>query len=529
MRGSWSALVLAGALLVLASLYLPWEKASSGGAPLSLDGWLSGIGPPAALSALVLASLAAVAVARPNLSDRLALGLCALLTGYFTVAVAAAARSSAQRLAVGLNALHFHYAYGAYVGVTGAAIALLAAGAMRRAELGRNRSASRVAVLVFVAGLLVSFLLPWQRFALPGRFTLLGIVSPAAVIAVVLALCLVAVSWRVDAAAYAERAALAAATALFTGAALSSHIDPGVRAYGAWVGLAAAAAILALPSADSTRASRLELPSWPAIATCGAAALLVTSLFLPWQSACYARGRGFGSYSGTCVSANGWTFTTGAAAAALAIGLVVVALAPRRVASSGVLAAGVALLVATLGFELVGASGGGVQTEFGYGSTLGFVGAGLLIVLAVVRSRPPALDWNRVPVRLAPIAACATYLALVVLPWWAVLPLHWQSALRVGPLSWLTIAAALLAVWLVSEWADQIVGASVNDDRLVLIPLAMLALVAPDLIRHRDSGITWGGGAVVVLCLLLAQLGRVEQREGLERLRIPEILRVDRL
>jgi hypothetical protein len=33
----------------------------------------------------------------------------------------------------------------------------------------------------------------------------------------------------------------------------------------------------------------------------------------------------------------------------------------------------------------------------------------------------------------------------------------------------------------------------------------------------------------VVLCLLLAQLGRVEQREGLEGLRIPEILRVDRL
>jgi hypothetical protein len=130
---------------------------------------------------------------------------------------------------------------------------------------------------------------------------------------------------------------------------------------------------------------------------------------------------------------------------------------------------------------------------------------------------------------LAPIAACAAYLTLVVLPWWAVLPLRWQSALRVGPLSWLTIAGTLLAVWLVREWGDQIADASVKDDRLVLIPLAMLAVVAPDLIRHRNFGLTWGGGAAVVLCLLLAQLGRVQQREGLESLRIPEILRVDRL
>src|SRR5439155_1014887 len=87
---------------------------------------------------------------------------------------------------------------------------------------------------------------------------------------------------------------------------------------------------------------------------------------------------------------------------------------PRRIASSGVLAAGVALLVATLGFQLVDSSDGGVRSEFGYGSTLGFVGAGLLIVLAAARSRPPALDWSRVPVRLAPIAACAAYLTLVV-------------------------------------------------------------------------------------------------------------------
>jgi hypothetical protein len=90
------------------------------------------------------------------------------------------------------------------------------------------------------------------------------------------------------------------------------------------------------------------------------------------------------------------------------------------------------------------------------------------------------------------------------------------------------VAGALLAVWLLCEWAGRTADVGDADDRLVLIPLAMLSLAALDLIQFRDGGITWGGGAVVVLCLLLAQLGRVEQRDGLESLRIPEILRVDR-
>src|SRR4051812_27796181 len=71
-RRSWPTLVLAGALLLLASLYLPWEKASSGSRdptgflnlfpdPLSVDGWSSGAGPAASLSALLLAAVAAAA------------------------------------------------------------------------------------------------------------------------------------------------------------------------------------------------------------------------------------------------------------------------------------------------------------------------------------------------------------------------------------------------------------------------------------------------------------------------------------
>src|SRR2546421_10619655 len=107
MRRSWSALALVGALLLLASLYLPWEKASSGSRdptgflnlfpdPLSVDGWSSGAGPAAALSALLLAAVAAAAVVRPGLSRRLPLGQCALFVGYFAVAVGAGARAGWQ-------------------------------------------------------------------------------------------------------------------------------------------------------------------------------------------------------------------------------------------------------------------------------------------------------------------------------------------------------------------------------------------------------------------------------------------------
>ena len=534
MRRSWSALVLVGALLLLVSLYLPWERASSSGRDptgflnlLSGDGWASGVGPAAALSALLLTAVAAVALARPNLSCRLPLGRCALFAGYFAVAVGAGARSAAQRNSAALDGAHFDYGYGAYFGIAGGIIALIAAGAMRRRELERYHSASRIVILALVVGLLVAFLLPWVRFVAPTPYAWLGITTPAATVAAVLALCL-PVGWS-QAHAHTERLVFAAATALFTDAALRSLPFSGSRAYGAWVGLGVAGAILAFGLVAGVRAPRPELPPWHAIATAGAAALLVTGLFLPWQVECYAKGSDFAPNAGICFSTNGWTTPLGPAAAVLAIGLVIASLWPQRAAASGVaLAAGIGLLIATLGFQLSDMDFDGGRLEFGYGSTIGFVAAGLLVLLAVVRAWPP-FDSNRILVRLAPIIACVAYLVVLMLPLWNVLPRHVQSALRIGPLSWLPVAGALLAVWLTCEWAGRIAGTSEIDERLILIPLAMLGLAALDLIQLRAGGITWGGGAVVGLCLLLAQLGGVEQRGGLESLRIPEILRVDRL
>lgn len=548
MRRPWSfLLLLVGALASLVSLYLPWQKASCGpeclraqggdAAVLNLfarnftvDGWSSGLGEAAALVGLLLAAVAVIALARPNLADGLPVGLCALLVGYFGLAVAAQTRSVAHESEIGMEGVDYHYAYGAYLGVAAAVVVLLAAAAMRRSEVVRHRSVSQLAFLALPVVLLVAFLLPWERFAFPARVTSLGIASPAAVVAAVLTVCLLGVSWR-TAAARRERLLLAAAVALFSVAAFSSLTFPGDHAYGAWLGLGAAGASLALALLDAGRFPRPELPPWPALATCGASALLVGGLFLPWQQACYETASDFGPLSGRCVSTNGWTSPLGVAAAVLAIGLVIVTLAPRRFPVSVIaLSAGIGLLVATLGFQLEDRSGDGFRLELGYGSTIGFASAGLLVALAMVRFRPPAFDWNRVPLRLAPIAACAAYLLVVLLPWWwDVLPPQLQSALRLEPLSWVTIAGALVAILLLHQWARQIGSPSASPDWLVLLPLALLALAALDLIRLRDLGVTWGRGVVVALSLLLALLGRIEQREGLENFRVPEILRVDRL
>lgn len=542
-------LLLAGGLLLLLSLYLPWQAASlpsgqglSGqrgdvagllnlfSGNLTVDGWSSGVGDAAALFALLLAAVAAAALARPSLAGRLPLSQCALFAGYFGLAVGAQARSVADQRDVAFDGVDFHWAHGAYLGIAAGVLVLLAAGTIGRRTLLHDRSASRCAALVLNVGLLVALLLPWERFASPVRITFPGIVTPAAVVAAVLTLWLLVVQPRPDPAARSERLVLSAAVALFTGAAFSSLTFPGSHAFGAWIGLAIAAALAALALIEVAQVTRPARPSWLALATGAAAGLFVASLFLPWQKACYATGSDLGPYSGRCVSTNGWTTTAGTAAAVLAIVLVIVTLAPRRRTASVVeLAAGTGLLVATVGFQLVEGGGSDLRFEFGYGSTIGFMAAALLGALAVARLRPVAIEWNRVLARLVPIAACAAYLGVVVVPWWNVLSSRLQSALHFAPFSWLTIVGALLGIHLLVLWVLQVARAPGGADWLVVIPLALLSLAALDLVRLRDEGLTLGGGVVVGLCLLLALLGRLELREGLENVRVPEILRVDRL
>ena len=216
------------------------------------------------------------------------------------------------------------------------------------------------------------------------------------------------------------------------------------------------------------------------------------------------------------VSGTGSTTDAGTTAAMLAIALVLVALAARR-APVVELAAGLGIMVATLGFQVAEFTASGARLRFGYGLVIDCVAAAVLVALALPHVRLPKLD-----ARLVPIAACLAYLVIVVVPWWDVLSRRAEVDLRFAPLSWLTIAGVLVAIRLLGLWARP-----TDDHRLGALPLALLALAALELIRFRDAGLAWGGGIVVGLCLALVALGFYGRRGW--NFRVPEILRVDRL
>jgi hypothetical protein len=391
-------------------------------------------------------------------------------------------------------------------------------------------------MLVLLGGLLAAFLLPWweQEYFGPDNevvasFTTPGITSSAAAVAAALALCLPYLWSRVDA-TLAGRLGLATAVALFTGgAAVSLQPFFGDRHYGLWLALGLAGGLLLLALVEGPRSLSLARSSWRQLAAGGAGALFLGTLFLPWQSWCYDAGHGFGPIGGHCYSTNAWTMSTPTAAAALlAIVLVAAVLRPHRHLPVAGLAAGFGLLVATIGFHLQDGGDDGIHVGHAYGSTIGFILAAVLSALALAQSRLPTPDWRRAAVRLAPIAACAAYLTIIVLPLWDVFQEDFHTPPIYPPVSWLTIAGALLGIHLIGLWVRQIAGASGRAE-LVLVPLALLALATVDLIDQRAEAATWGRGAIVGLCLLLALLGRIEQREGLENARIPGALRVDRL
>lgn len=530
--------------MLLVSLYLPWRAAAascgvddyfggqSGAAsgllhlfsgPETKDGLSSELGRALALFALLVAALGTAAWARPSLARRLPLGTCALLAGYFGVAVGVQMRSDPFPL----QGCASHYAYGAYVGLVATIVVLVAGALARRAELMRYLSASPLVMLVLVGGLLSTFLLPWWEQPAdptPTNITWIGLTSPAAVIAAALAVCLPGIWDRADTTP-AERLGLAVAVALFTGGAAGSSTFLAARVYGVWPALAIAGALVVLALVEGPRRLRLADSSWRQLSVCAAALLFLGSLFLPWQRWCYGAGSEFGPLAGHCFAANAWITPAAAVAALLAMVLVVGALEPRRLRLPVVdVAAAMGLLVATVGFEFRDAD----AFELAYGSTIGFICVGVLIAVVLMLSRLPTVDWHRLFVRLLPIAVCLSYLVIVVLPWWDVLSRDAEASLTFAELSWLTMAGAVLGIYLLGLWVRQIAAPS-GSPALVLVPLALLALTAVDLIDFLDEGVDWAGGAIVGLCLLLAVLGRMEQRGGLDSVRLPEILRVDRL
>jgi hypothetical protein len=364
--------------------------------------------------------------------------------------------------------------------------------------------------------LLVSFLLPWHRVPYPiqhahATFTSLGVMPSTVLAATMIAFAL----------SY-ERLApiLWAGAAVFTFGSFGFGQASFGRAYGLWLALGLALALFGVALAAARGARRPARLAPLDAALVGAAAILVVSLFLPWERLCEPSG-------GRCFSETGWTLP-GTSAAALASFAGIAVILRLRSSRTAELTAGTALLVATAGFS--GSFADALpHVRFAYGAMIGFAAGALLLALGMSRGRVPRLDRARLVARLLPIAASLALLAGVAIPWWTVLPAPWQQQ-ATALTGWLAVIGLLLSFHLLCSWLRNAQGSTRVRSELLLLPLATLAFVALQLILERDEGVTWGGGIAVCLCLFLAALGWLESHRGLESFRVPEeIWRVDRL
>jgi hypothetical protein len=518
--------VLASALAFLASLYLPWQEAPTtirtgggeGGAlgllnlfyGFSRDGWAAESGYVAALLAVALVLVSAAGLARPAFAARLPIGALGLGLAYFSAGLVLEERAESPRFGPPAPAVHPHWSYGLFMGAASAGAAALAGLPFVRGELIRSRATADVIAGVLYLGVLLSFLLPWTGVAF-GHGTP-GLSNTAVTIAALV----LGASCAAGAASRRWRLPVALATAVLTGAAAGATPLGTTRLYGAWLGVGCA---VSLAIVEAVRAGPWQIPAaprgWAALRT-SSAALLLASLFLPWLQIAF----GLGDTQVT----HGWEELPGAVAGGIALLLLAAPAAPVLEAYTLELVAAIAFLV-----SWVAATEALLGFHVSYGSFIGFTATALLIVSVLAPLRPARVEWRRRLALAVPIAASVACLGAVVVPPWEALP--WPSRYEaVAVLGWSAVAALFLSLYLIRIWIRRLQDPSARDDRLVLVPLVLLVLPALQLIRARDLlGVALGGWILVGLCLALAALGWVEQRGGLSGLRLPEILRIDRL
>lgn len=528
-----SLVLLASALTFLASLFLPWQElraptagtgvfgmlnlfASSG----NFEGWDTTSGVAASLAALALATVAAAALIRPTAVVRARLTPIALAMLYLAIGSVLVMRAEEK---VYGRRLHFHYAYGMFLGLAVAAIALVSAVALEASAIRRPRPIESVTALLAV-GLLASALLPWASPFGPDRTMSFPGVTLGLVVLLAAGVCAVVgrALWT-----GATRPA-AFAVAMLTGAGANA-IWPNTIRYGAWIALGFAIALVVV-AAVAEPGWRPVRPPFALGLGAAAATVLVVSLFLPWQQFCNPGGHPYGHGIGSCIGTTGWANGEfGSFTGVLALLLIFGALAATRLAfppTEIVLA--IATLVAVMGASL-GKSLGYPSWSFGYGAYIGFAATGLLLFIALSRVPPPRIESRHALARLGPLAAAFAAFLTIAVPLWAVLPDRWSSQAAVLT-DWYAVAGLLLTIHLLRRWLESARRIPFPSDQLVALPLALLALTALELIQRRSEGMTWGGGILVGLCLVLALLGWLEPSGRLESIRVPEELwRIDRL
>jgi hypothetical protein len=356
--------LLASALVFLASLYLPWQEVSHAGnanggevGVLGLldlfsggnsDGWTTQAGVVASLAALLLVAAAAVALVRRDAVSRLVpLFPFALAVLYLAIAdlVALHAEEALLESFQSNRGAQYHYAYGAYLSVAAAAMAVLAAAFLERARHARRPSSVEVIALLLGAGLLVAFLLPWETAGGSKAISFPGVNGPPVVLAAV-AVCLL-----LDALLRSRNAVYVAGVIAVLVGATVNEVTSGPRIdYGAWTALGLAVALV-VATAFLRRPTRLAIPSLSGALAATAAAVYVIALFLPWREFCAPGGQTLGSGLGRCYATTGWGAGESSAAAgtlALVVILAAVVLA-WSAASTAELTLAIAIFTAVAG------------------------------------------------------------------------------------------------------------------------------------------------------------------------------------
>lgn len=406
---------------------------------------------------------------------------------------------------------HVQLGAGAYVGVASAAVACLAAVALRRNELARRPSVTSLAAVALTLGLLAAFLLPWLQLHIPHvargaatgyRFVDRGddsLIFPAALACFGLGL------WTRSTPPGRRLVAAVGIAVLTVGgvSVLGTHVHWN---YEAWLQLGCSLGLVVLALVTG-RGLRIGLPSATNATVVFGALLLVVSLFLPWQKFCV---------QGTCSTASGWTQTDSVMAGGLAVTLLVLLLGFRHFFVE--LAVGAAVYVMAAGFAVTQ----NPEAHLGWGAPLGFAGGALLLFAAARRVH--VVHSKQLLVRFIPLLTCVGFLAIPVaaLTGRLSIQLELESPWR---LFWLGTAAIVLTLRLFERWVSR----PSDDAEFLLLPLALLTLTAMELIYDRGS-VDWQGWLTAALCVLLVALGWIERSRGLKGIRVPEeFWRIDRL
>ncbi len=538
MRRLGQAGLLAGAGLLLAGLYTAWLEprlvgyakpfGGVGGPLVGLQNLFNGRSLPSAwdphlaVFALLCALLGLVALVRPERTEQLPLGFAALGATFFTLADLVQQRDSVHTLNH-VDGLHARPTAGFVLPAVALASMLLSVWVLRRDHLRAVPPLAWMVVPSIAAALLIALLLPSERYFDPeAGGAIRGVDDATGFGLAVLALVVVTGAWTAGLSPRVSRLLFPVATAVLAVAKWAS-VPPGyVRAYGVWVGLGLAVALIvaALVFADAWPLDLDRARVWPFVVLAGAAILL----FLPWQHGCYPA-TGLGRLSGQCVTIRGWSDPNLAVVLVL-FGWAVGAGRPRVSRVEAAVAA--ALLVSTVGFELSPVHGG-AGGELAWGAVLAYVVTGLLVLPVMVAASVRAFSSRRLDLRLVPLVVCASYLAAVVVPSWDVFSYRIDDALQLRGFSWLMIPCALAAIRLARLWWER---APVDGAGwLTFLPLFLFTVAAANAVAEHQAGrpASWGEGVVLSLAAVLTLVGWIEEHGGLASFEVPEILRIDRI